>query len=115
MKMSPFKNTAIVFLALTLSALAFAQGAKSYSNMHELHGQHAMTSSPNAEKAPFDHQFLDTMSAHHQSAMEIAKLIDHRSTHDELKQMAKKMTEDQQKNIQQLQKKNSGTPTKATP
>jgi len=101
--MSPFKNTAIAFLALALAAPTFAQDTKSHSNMQEMHGQHAMTSSPNAAKAPFDHQFLDTMSAHHQSAMEMAKLVDERSAHDELKQMAKKMIEDQQKDIQQLQ------------
>jgi len=103
MKMSPLKNTAIAFLALALAAPTFAQDTKSHSNMQEMHGQHAMTSSPNAAKAPFDHQFLDTMSAHHQSAMEMAKLVDERSAHDELKQMAKKMIEDQQKDIQQLQ------------
>ena len=104
--MSPFKNTAITFLALALSAPAFAQDAKSHSNMQGMQGmqgEHPMISSPNAAKAPFDHQFLDTMSAHHQSAMEMAKLVDERSAHDELKQMAKKMIEDQQKEIQQLQ------------
>lgn len=101
--MLPFKNTAIALLALALSAPAFAQNAKSHSNMQGMQGPSAMSSSPNAAKAPYDLQFLDTMSAHHQSAMEMAKLADQRSAHDELKQMAKKMIEDQQKDIQQLQ------------
>lgn len=62
-----------------------------------------MKSSPNAAKAEYDLQFLDTMSVHHQSAMDVAKLVYQRAAHDELKQMAKKMIEDQQKEIQQLQ------------
>ncbi|SMP81324.1 DUF305 domain-containing protein [Noviherbaspirillum suwonense] len=101
--MSPLRNTAIALLALALANPVFAQDAKSHSDMQGMHGMHAVTSSPNAAKAPYDHQFLDTMSAHHQSAMEMAKLVDERSAHDELKKMAKKMIEDQQKDIQQLQ------------
>jgi uncharacterized protein (DUF305 family) len=58
-----------------------------------------MKSSPNAAKAEYDLQFLGAMSAHHQSAMDMAKLVDQRAAHEELK----KMIEDQQKAIQQLQ------------
>ncbi|SMP52074.1 DUF305 domain-containing protein [Noviherbaspirillum suwonense] len=98
--MSIFKSTAIAVLACTLGAPALAQDAKSHAGVHD---HHAMTSSPNAAKAPYDHQFLDTMSAHHQGAMHMAQLVEERSAHDELKQMAKKMIGDQEKDIQQLQ------------
>lgn len=98
--MSIFKSTAIAVLACTLTVPVLAQDAKSHAGMH---GQHPMTSSPNAAKAPYDHQFLDTMSAHHQGAMHMAHLVEERSAHDELKQMAKKMIGDQEKDIQQLQ------------
>ena len=98
--MSIFKSTAIAVLACTLAAPTLAQDAKSHAGMHD---QHAMTSSPNAAKAPYDHQFLDTMSSHHQGAMHMAQLVEERSAHDELKQMAKKMIGDQEKDIQQLQ------------
>jgi len=98
--MLKFRNAAGVVLAFALSAPLFAQNAKPQPDMH---GQHMMSSSPNAEKAPYDLQFLDTMSAHHQSAMHMAQLVEERSAHDELKQMAKKMIGDQEKDIKQLQ------------
>ncbi len=95
-----FKCTAIAALACTLAAPALAQDVKSDAGMHD---QHPMASSPKAAKAPYDHQFLDTMSAHHQGAMHMAQLVEERSAHDELKQMAKRMIGDQEKDIQQLQ------------
>lgn len=98
--MPTLKHTAIAALAFALTAPVLAQDAKSHGGMHD---QHAMTSTPNAAKAPYDHQFLDTMSAHHQGAMHMAQLVQERSAHDELKQMAKKMIGDQEKDIQQLQ------------
>ena len=44
-------------------------GAMDHSTMN--HSE--MQSSPNAENAPYDLQFLDTMIAHHQGAVEMAK------------------------------------------
>lgn len=55
----------------------------------------SMMSSKDASKAPYDLQFLDTMAVHHQSAVEMAKLVDDRSEHAELKAMAKKVISDQ--------------------
>lgn len=98
--MLKIRNTAVAIMALALSTPLFAQNAKPQPDMH---GQHTMSSSPNVETAPYDLQFLDTMSAHHQSAMHMAQLVKERSAHDELKQMAKKMIDDQDKDIQQLQ------------
>lgn len=94
--------------SLALAGSAFAQGAP--SGMHgEAHGaggrmsHESMKSSPNAAGAEFDHQFIDTMIVHHESAIEMAKLAEDRARHDELKRMAKKVIDDQQKEIRQLQ------------
>lgn len=62
----------------------------------------SMMSSKNAAKAPFDLQFLDSMSMHHQGAVEMAKLVDARSERPELKSMAKKMISDQQGEISEM-------------
>jgi uncharacterized protein (DUF305 family) len=87
------------------SSLAQDKGSTS-SGMHSgmQHGQmgHAMQSSPNAAKAPFDLQFIDTMTMHHQSAVEMARLVEKRSAHDELKKMASKIIDDQQNEIQRM-------------
>lgn len=110
MLLSSFTAAVLTSLVLSTSALAQGQGqSSSHSGMHggqssqAMMGHGAMESSPNAAKAPFDLQFLDTMSAHHQSAIEMAQLVEDRSAHDELKQMAKKMIDVQQGEIKQMQ------------
>lgn len=105
--------TSLVTMAVTtlaFSAPVFSQQKDSpHSGMHggqgasAQMGHAAMQSSPSAEKAPFDLQFLDTMSAHHQMAIEMAQLAERQASHDELKQMAKKVIDDQQKEIAQMQ------------
>ncbi|OWW21837.1 hypothetical protein AYR66_22410 [Noviherbaspirillum denitrificans] len=67
------------------------------------HSGHAMQSSPNADQAPFDLQFIDTMTVHHQGALDMAKLVEDRSERQELKQLARKMIDDQQSEIRQMQ------------
>lgn len=64
---------------------------------------HAMTSSPGAAKAPYDAQFLDSMSAHHQGGVDMAMLVPERAQHAELKEKAKQIIEKQNKEIHQLQ------------
>jgi uncharacterized protein (DUF305 family) len=49
----------------------------------------AMTSSPNASGAPYDLQYIDTMTAHHQGAIEMAKMAETKAQHPELKALAK--------------------------
>lgn len=97
--MPVFNIAAAALATITLSAPLYAQDTASDTSING----HSMTSSPNAAKAPYDLQFLDTMSAHHQSALDMAKLVDQRSAHGELKQLAKTMIADRQKEIQQLQ------------
>ena len=76
----------------------------------EMHDGHAMMdhsqmqSSPGAEKAPYDLQFIDTMIAHHQGAIEMARLADGRAEHAELKELARKIVADQEREIAQMRK-----------
>ncbi|GIZ53297.1 DUF305 domain-containing protein [Noviherbaspirillum aridicola] len=100
--------TSIALVSLALAGPVFAQGG--HAGMHgDAHGgkgpmsHDTMKSSPNAARAAFDHQFIDTMIVHHQSAIDMAQLVDKRAGHDELKQMARKMMDDQQREISQLQ------------
>lgn len=98
--------TAIAAVCLALSGPAFAQG--SHPGMHGGAGQgqmghEMMKSSPGAARAAFDHQFIDTMVVHHQGAIDMARLAEERAEHDELRQMARMVIEDQQKEIRQLQ------------
>ena len=58
-----------------------------------------MKSDPNAASAPYDLQFIDTMSAHHQSAVDMAGMALKKSQNAELKTFAQKIIDDQQKEI----------------
>ena len=61
-----------------------------------------MKSDPNAASAPYDLQFLDTMAAHHQSAVEMAKVALTKSSNEELKKFAQKIIDDQTREIAQM-------------
>jgi uncharacterized protein (DUF305 family) len=52
--------------------------------------------------APYDLQFLDTMSKHHQMALDMIKMAGDKFAHKELKQATQKMMADQQKEIDQM-------------
>ena len=68
------------------------------SQMH--HG--GMKSDPNAANAPYDLQFIDTMSHHHEGAVEMAQMALKNSSSEELKKFAQKIIDDQKKEISQL-------------
>ena len=61
-----------------------------------------MKSDPNAASAPYDLQFIDTMSVHHQGAVEMAGMALKKSQNAELKTFAQKIIDDQQKEIAQM-------------
>ena len=61
-----------------------------------------MSSSPSAASAPFDLQFIDTMSAHHQGAIDMAQTAESKAQKAELKSFARKVVEDQQREIAQM-------------
>ena len=59
-------------------------------------------SSPNAANVPYDLQFIDTMSAHHREAIDMAKIAEAKAQHTELKTLARNIIEDQQREIAQM-------------
>lgn len=61
-----------------------------------------MKSSPNAAAQPYDLQFIDTMTHHHQGALDMAKIAVEKSQNAELKAFAQKIIKDQEKEIAQL-------------
>jgi uncharacterized protein (DUF305 family) len=107
MRLFLIASTATISLALSFSAFAqdkstSSQGLQGSGHSSKMdHG--TMHSSPNAAKAPFDLQFIDTMVMHHQSAVDMAQLAEKQSAHDELKQLARKMIDDQKNEIRQMQ------------
>jgi uncharacterized protein (DUF305 family) len=52
--------------------------------------------------ADFDKAFLQMMSMHHHSAVEMSEQAEKKATHAELKEFAAKMAKDQQKEIEQM-------------
>ncbi len=73
------------------------------SNMNHNSMDHsAMKSDPNAASAPFDLQFIDTMSQHHAGAVEMAEVALKKSANDELKKFAQKIIDDQKKEIAEM-------------
>ena len=61
-----------------------------------------MKSDPNAASAPYDLQFIDTMSVHHQDAVTMAQMALEKSSNDELKKFAQKIIDDQKKENEQM-------------
>jgi uncharacterized protein (DUF305 family) len=61
-----------------------------------------MESSSNAASAPYDLQFLDTMTHHHQGALDMARMAVEKTQNGELKAFAQKIITDQNKEIAQL-------------
>ena len=62
----------------------------------------AMKSSPNAATAAYDLQFLDTMIAHHQGAVEMAGPCSAKAQHTEVKTLCANIISSQQKEIAEM-------------
>lgn len=56
-----------------------------------------------AEGDEFDKVFLEMMSMHHKGAMHMSRLVDEKTDRAELKEFAKKIDDDQSKEIKQMQ------------
>ena len=69
---------------------------------HDAMNHSEMKSSPDADKARYDLQFLDTMIAHHQGAVDMARMIDGKTDNAELKKFGVKIVADQEKEIGQM-------------
>lgn len=61
-----------------------------------------MKSSPNAASQPYDLQFIDTMTAHHKGAVEMAKMVDGKTQNPDIKKFASQIIADQEKEIAQM-------------
>ena len=59
-------------------------------------------SSPNAESAQYELQFLDTMIAHHETAIDVAQLAPTRAAHQQLKDIAKGIITSDRAEIEQM-------------
>ena len=62
----------------------------------------SMKSSPNASAAAYDLQFLDTMAAHHQGAIEMAGPCSAKAQHAEVKTLCGNIISSQQKEIGEM-------------
>ncbi len=71
---------------------------------HDMSGMNHsdMKSSPNAASQPYDLQFLDTMTHHHQGALDMAKMAVGKTQNQELKAFAQKIIADQTREIAQM-------------
>lgn len=61
-----------------------------------------MEGSPNAASAPYDLQFIDTMSMHHKGAIDMATLAETRAQHTEVKQLAASIVGDQERQVAKM-------------
>lgn len=68
----------------------------------------AMQSAPNAAAQPFDLQFLDTMIAHHEGAIQMAKAAETKTQNAELKTFAAKIVADQTREISEMKRWRDG-------
>jgi uncharacterized protein (DUF305 family) len=100
-------NRAMNMNAATSSANSMPSNMSNMSNMPmngggDMSSMSDMKSSPNAASAPYDLQFLDTMTHHHQGAVDMAKMAVEKAQHPELKAFAQKIIADQNKEIGQM-------------
>ncbi len=71
---------------------------------HASHDHSAMESSPGAAEAPADLQFIDTMIAHHQGAVDMAWLAETRAGREEMKKYAAAIIADQVREITEMKR-----------
>lgn len=80
-------------------------GAANSGNVNQMPMEHdeinhsEMQSAPDAKNMPYDLQFLDTMIAHHQGAVVMAKPALEKAQHAELKTLAQNIITNQEKEI----------------
>lgn len=80
--------------------------AHDMSNMdgHDMSKMDEMRSAPDANKQPYDLQFIDTMIFHHQGAIKMAQMVLGKTERAELKAFAQKIIDEQSKEIELLKK-----------
>ena len=98
---------------LTCSALALSFALSPLAYAHEEGSAKMVQTSPNAAKAPYDIQFLDTMAQHHREGIDMFKMGAEKAENPKLKEMSQKMVDDQQKEISELKSMRDGIKTDA--
>lgn len=93
--MKTIMTTTVIVLAFALCPMAYAHDQE--NNMA------SMQSSPRVAKAPFDIQFLDTMSEHHRMGIEMMELAVKKARNDKIKSDAQEMIDNQQNEIKEMQ------------
>jgi uncharacterized protein (DUF305 family) len=116
--------TAILILGFTLNvACSTASNSNQTSGNHANHASqtnsttadhanmnHAamshdqMQSAPNAKNAPYDLQFVDTMIAHHQGAVEMAQMAANQTQNADLLRFTRQIVADQNAEIEQMKR-----------
>ena len=71
-------------------------------NSNEMSRMSEMKSDPDAATAPFDLQFIDTMTHHHEGAVRMSEMALKKSQNEELRKFAQKIIDDQKKEIGQM-------------
>lgn len=104
-------DVASAVAALILSPAAASQDKSPDSSAqrttHPAQGQMRrgqMRSSPNAAKVPFDLQFIAMMTRRHQGAVKMAQAASGKTRHAEVKDLARKIIDEQSNEIAQMEK-----------
>ena len=80
-----------------------ANNSSANTTVSEISESHSHSqSSAGAATAPFELQFLDSMIAHHQGAVEMAMLADNRAAHPEIKELAANIIDAQEREIAKM-------------
>lgn len=87
----------------TVIALATAVGCQKSSTTTTTSGETTTTTTASSnDAASFDRQFIDMMVPHHEQAMMIGKMAEERAEHAEVKTLARKMVDDQQREVGEM-------------
>ena len=99
---APMTNTNS-YMAMNSNASNTPMNGNSMQGMNNGNMDHSMMqSSPNAASAPYDLQFLDTMIAHHQGAVDMAGPCATKAKHAEIKTLCANIISSQPKEIVEM-------------
>lgn len=87
---------------LTCSALALSLALSPVAYAQEGAAHKMMQSSPDAAKAPYDIQYLDSMSQHHRDGIMMMEMAADKAQSQDIEAMAQRMRDEQQKEIGEL-------------
>ena len=95
-------NRTLLPVLLVTFCIPFPIYANDMEGMKHDMSEMRMQSSPNAENAAYDHQFIDTMMQHHKMAMHMAKMAEPKVVNPELKDKIRMMLDEQKAELNEL-------------